>query len=113
MLRSHNVKLRRTTTYLTSTNYNPGASSKSSTNNGTKTTTLSPCDPTIKNCGEAGSAPPVDCSANPTNPACQQRPPTTTTKSCPDRSQPDASGKCPTVHQQQQSNPSSSGQLLM
>ena len=77
------------------TNYNHGASSKFSTSNGTKT--LSPCDPTIKNCGENGTPPPVDCSANPSDPACPQLPPpTTTTKTCPDGSVIDASATCPT-----------------
>lgn len=39
------------------TNSNPGPSSKSSKNNDTKTTPLSPCDPTIKNCAETGTPP--------------------------------------------------------
>jgi hypothetical protein len=38
------------------TNPNHGPS-KSSTNNGTTTTPLSPCDPAIKNCGETGTPP--------------------------------------------------------
>jgi len=56
------------------TNSYPGASSKSSTNNGTKTTPLSPCDLTIKNCAETGTpplpGPPL--SNNPPSPSQEQ-----------------------------------------
>ena len=42
------------------TNSNHGPSSRSSTNNGTTATPISPCDPTIKNRGENGT-PPLPC----------------------------------------------------
>jgi uncharacterized membrane protein YgcG len=62
----------------------------------------------VGNC-TTGPSPPVDCKINPNDPSCTQTlqpltPPTT--KTCPDGSQPDSSGKCPTT--QSPSSPPSS-----
>lgn len=59
---------------------------------------------TADNC-TSGTPPPVDCTKNPNDPSCTQTLtpltpmplPSSTSKTCPDGSQPDSSGKCPTT----------------
>jgi uncharacterized membrane protein YgcG len=55
---------------------------------------------------------PVDCNKNPSDPSCTQSlisPQTqSTTKACPDGSQPDSSGRCPTAKPPTTSNPNTS-----
>jgi hypothetical protein len=64
----------------------------------------------VGNC-TTGSSPPVDCKINPNDQSCTQTlqpltPPIT--KTCPDGSQPDSNGKCPTVKPPTTSNPNTS-----
>jgi uncharacterized membrane protein YgcG len=64
------------------------------------------------NCTTGTTPATVDCTKNPTDPSCTQTlmPSTTspTTKPCPDGSQPDSSGKCPTTQSPTTSNPNTS-----
>ena len=50
----------------------------------------------INNCTTGTPPPTVDCNSNPSDPSCSQQPPPKT-QICPDGSQPDSSGKCPTA----------------
>jgi len=64
----------------------------------------------VGNC-TTGTSSPVDCKINPNDPSCTQTlqpltPPIT--KTCPDGSQPDSRGKCPTTQLPTTSNPNTS-----
>ena len=57
------------------------------------------------NCTTGTPPPTVDCNTNPSDPSCSQQPPPQT-QTCPDGSQPDSSGKCPTAQLPPPSQPS-------
>lgn len=66
--------------------------------------------PTCVNNCTAGTPPPIDCKTNPKDPSClptQQQLTTPTSQTCPNGSQPDSNGKCPTAPTT--TNPTTSG----